>query len=356
MNFGFRCSKRLLITIALAGCVTASDNGKLSSSTGLAAIEIDGAAFSIADLQRKNPGALFQARNAVYDAERKAADEFINDYLLEREAKKANVTVDELLQKHAYGSFKEPSEEALRVYYDGIDTQEPFEAVRDKIRDVIRQRRMTKAKAAYVQTLRAKANITIRIAPPRAQITAENAPVRGASAARVTLIEYADYECPYCQQIQPAVAKLEAEYKDKVAFAYKDVPLPMHANAQKAAEASHCAEAQGKFWEYHDLLFTTKQYDIAHLKEHARTLKLDGPAFDKCLDSGAQAERIKAMVAEAQSIGLPGTPGFFVNGRFINGAVDYHTLQQVIEEELHAAASPIAEARKQVSDNSKNHQ
>ncbi len=347
-NRGGSVLRPVLIVLALAGCIGAANDRK-SSPTGVAAVEIDGAAFSLADLQRKNSGALFQARNSVYEAERKAAEEFINDYLLEREAKKENVTVDQLLERHAYGSFKEPSEEALRVYYDGLDTQEPFEAVRDKIRDVIRQRRMAKAKAAYVQTLRAKANITVRIAPPRAEITADNAPVRGASAPAVTVIEYADYECPYCQQIQPAVAKLEAEYKGRIAFAFKDVPLPMHANAQKAAEAAHCAETQGKFWEYHDLLFATKQYDLPHLKEHARALKLDGAAFDKCLDSGSQAERIKATVAEAQSIGLPGTPGFFVNGRFINGAVDYHTLQQVIEEELKAAQSPVAEARKQAS-------
>ena len=354
MNFVFKCSKSLLIVAALAGSLAASDNGKSATPTGLAAIEIDGASFSLADLQRKSSGALFQARNALFEAERKAADEFINDYLLEREAKKENITVDQLLERRAYSTFKEPSEEALRVYYDGLDTTESFDAVRDKIRDVIRQRRMAKAKAAYVKSLRSQAKVTLRLAPPRAQITAENAPVRGASTAAVTLIEYADYECPYCQQIQPVVSKLEADYKGRIAFAYKDVPLPMHAHAQKAAEAAHCAGAQGKYWEYHDLLFATKQYDLAQLKEHARTLKLDGKAFDQCLDSGAQAGRIKITADEAQSIGLPGTPGFFVNGRFVNGAVDYQILQQIIEEELRAASSSMAEARKQVNDTAKN--
>jgi protein-disulfide isomerase len=353
MSLVFECSK-LLIVATLAGCLTASDNGKSSSPTGLAAIEIDGATFSLADLQRKGSGALFQARNALFEAERKAADEFINDYLLDREAKKEKITVEQLLERHAYSTFKEPSEEALRVYYDGLDTTESFDAVRDKIRDVIRQRRMTKAKTAYVKSLRSQANVTLRLAPPRAQFTAENTPVRGSSAAAVTVVEFADYECPYCQQIQPAIAKLQADYKDRIAFVYKDVPLPMHAHAQKAAEAAHCAGDQGKYWEYHDLLFASKQYDVAQLKEHARTLKLDGKAFDQCLDSGAQAERIKTTVAEAQSIGLPGTPGFFINGRFINGAVDYQILQQIIEEELRATSSSMAEARKQVEDRAKN--
>jgi protein-disulfide isomerase len=352
MRLAFKCSRPLLIVAALAGSLTASENGKSSSPTGLAAIEIDGATFSLADLQRKSSGALFQARNALFEAQRKAADEFINDYLLEREAKKENITVEQLLERHVY-TFKEPSEEALRVYYDGLDTTEPFDAVRDKIRDVIRQRRMTKAKTAYVKSLRSQANVTLRLAAPRVQFSTENTPVRGSSTAAVTVIEFADYECPYCQQIQPAIAKLEADYKGKIAFAYKDVPLPMHSHAQKAAEAAHCAGDQGKYWEYHDQLFASKQYDVPQLKEQARTLKLDGKAFDQCLDSGAQAERIKASVAEAQSIGLPGTPGFFVNGRFINGAVDYQTLQQVIDEELRAASSSMAEARKQVNDTAK---
>jgi protein-disulfide isomerase len=343
MNVASDLSRMLLIIPLLTGCLPAADVGKPPSAPLRAGIDIDGSTFSVDDVQRKNPGALFQARNALYEAERRAADEFIDDYLLDREARNEKLTVQEFLQRRVYSTLKDPSEEALRVYYEGLNTTGSYEAVRDKILDAIRQRRMAKMKTAYVQSLRSRANVAVRLAPPRLQLAAaDNAPARGASAAAVTLIEYADYECPYCQQIQPALARLEAEYKGKLVFAYKDVPLPMHANAQKAAEAAHCAGAQGKYWEYHDLLFASKQYELPRLKEHARALNLDGQAFDWCLDSGAQAERIKASVAEAQAFGLPGTPGFFVNGRFINGAADYQTLRRVIEEELAAAASSVA--------------
>ena len=298
-------------------------------------IEIDGKAFTAVDVQLKNPGAMFQARNALFEAERNAANEFVDEYLLERQAKKESLTVEQLLEKHAYSALaKPPSDEALRVYYDGIDTSESFEAVRDKIIDVIKQRRMTKAKAAYIQALRNEAAISVRLIAPRAAVAVGDAPVRGASGATVTVIEYADYECPYCQQIKPVLDRLEREYKGKIAFAFKDVPLPMHANAQKAAEAAHCAGTQGRFWEYHDRLFATKEYALPQLKDHARVLALDQAAFDRCLDSGAQAGRIKAHIAEAQSIGLPGTPGFFINGRFLSGAIDYQTLRRVIDEEL----------------------
>ena len=123
----------------------------------------------------------------------------------------------------------------------------------------IRQTRLTKAKAAYLKTLRSEANINIRFDAPRAAISLKDTPLRGLPGAPVMIVEYADYECPYCQQIEPTLAKLRAEYGGKLAFAYKDLPLPMHSQAVKAAEAAHCAGAQGKYWEYHDLLLSSKQ-------------------------------------------------------------------------------------------------
>ena len=334
----------LLAVGAMAGVLMIAADSAAGISTAGSAIEIDGVGFTIAEVQRKNPGALFQAQNALFEAERKAAEEFIDDYLVKREAEKDKLTVDELLERDVYSKLeKNPSEEALRFYYDGIDTPESFGAVRDKISEHIRQRRMAKAKASYIKQLRAKAEVVMRMPAPRADIETKNAPIRGAAPAAVTVVEFADYECPYCQQIQPVVKRLEQEYKGKIAFAFKDVPLPMHAHAQKAAEAAHCAAEQGKFWEYHDLLFDSKQYNLTQLKDHARALKLDAVSFDKCLDSGAQADRIRADVAEATAVGLPGTPGFFVNGRFLNGAVDYQTLKDVIDEELRAGSAAMSE-------------
>src|SRR5262249_15792622 len=163
---------------------------------------------------------------------RKALDEAIDQYLLERQAQKENLTTTALLERHVNSKIaKDPSEEVLRVYYEGIDTNDPFDAVRDKIVEHLRQRRLAKAKSADIQPLRSQAKITIRLAPPRAQVTLKDTPIRGVQDARVLIVEYADYECPYCQQIQPALDRLEAEYKGKLGFVYKDVPLPMHPHA-----------------------------------------------------------------------------------------------------------------------------
>jgi protein-disulfide isomerase len=164
--------------------------------------------------------------------------------------------------------------------------------------------------------------------------------LRGLPDAPVTIVEYADFECPYCQQIEPTLDRLRAEYGAKVAFAYKDMPLPMHSDAPKAAEAAHCAGAQGKYWEYHDLLFSSKQLELAQLKEHARTLQLDTQRFDKCLDSGEQAKVVAAQLDEGrQDLQIEGTPSYFINGRFFAGGLNYERFRTVIDEELGVRAA-----------------
>lgn len=335
-----RTSGLTLSAVFLTAVCLAGSDQKPVAPDGAAFLEIDGVKFSSADVQKRSASALYQAQNALFEAEKKASDDFIDNYLLEREAKKQGITVAELLKRNVDQVIpKDPSEDALQVFYEGLNIAAPYQSVRSQIIDSIRQRRTTKAKREYLQSLRAKSSIVVRLTPPRLQLALDSAPQRGAADAQVRLVEYADYECPYCQQIQPAVERLEAEYKGRISFIYRDVPLPMHANAQKAAEATHCARQQGKYWEYHDVLLTSKQLGVEQLKEHARTLKLDSDAFSKCLDSGAMAPVVKASLDEAQSFGLPGTPGFVVNGRFLNGAVDYEKLKQIIEEELGATSA-----------------
>jgi protein-disulfide isomerase len=195
---------------------------------------------------------------------------------------------------------------------------------------------MAKARTTYLSKLREGAKVSFLLTPVRANISMKDTPVRGLADAPVQIVEFADYECPYCQQIQPVVDKVLADYKGKVSFAFKDFPLPNHAHAQKAAEAAHCAQAQGKYWEFHDLLFSTRQFEVPQLRDTAQALKLNVGAFNKCLDSSEQADLVKKQFDESQLLGLPGTPAFFVNGRLINpnGTVSYDTLHQLIEEEL----------------------
>ena len=299
---------------------------------------INGEKITRADVQAKNGGRLLQPRQDLYQAEQKAVDEFIAQRLLENEAKRQNLTVEELLKKEVSSKVQDPTDEQLKVIYEVSNVgNQPFEAVREKLIEYVRQARTVKAQGAYLESLRSKSDVVILLAPPRTEVAAGDGPHSGQANAPVQIVEYADYECPYCIKAHPALKKLLADYGDRVNLVYKNFPLPMHPSAQKAAEASLCAGAQNQFWAYHDRLFSATQLDVPSLKKFASELKLDTAKFDTCLDSGAQAAAVQKDSAEAQKLGISATPSFFLNGRFFTGAMDYNSLREMVQQELAAA-------------------
>jgi protein-disulfide isomerase len=309
--------------------------------------EVQGQRFSEADLEQKQAAKLLAARYQYYLAQRKAVEELLDNYLLMKEAEKQKVTVDELLQRQIISKLKDPTDDQLRVYYEGLNTEQPYESVRGQIVDQIKHLRAVKARSAYLKKLREQNKAKVLLKPPKADVSVANAPVRGSAESPVLLIEFADYECPYCKQIEPDIQRLNKEFQGKLKFAFRDFPLPMHRQAQKAAEAAHCAEAQGQFWEFHDSLFAgdVSRLGEADLKSRAGVLKLDQKRFDQCLESGEQAARIRQDLAAGQALGLTGTPSFFVNGRFVSGAVGYDTLHDLVERELTSDHPSVGSAR-----------
>jgi len=318
--------------LAVALCVAYRPVAAQENSTVVA--DIGDHKVTTEELQQREASKMLQTRNKYYLAERDALDQLISEEVLEMQAGREGVSVDELLKRHVIAQGKEPTEDQLRFYYEQVDTDQPFEAVRDKILDSVHQVRLKKAHDAYVSSVRSQFNVLIELAPPSAHVDIANAPRRGPLNAPVQLVEFADYECPYCQKVHAELKQLREELGDKVALVYKDFPLPMHSMAEKAADATRCADAQGKFWEFHDALFETRKLQVADLKQEARTLKLDTARFDQCLDSGEQAGTVKKDLAEGQRLGLSGTPSFFANGHFLSGAVSYAKLRETVEQEL----------------------
>jgi protein-disulfide isomerase len=339
----------IIVLLSSATALFGGSDGATSPAENSAVVAtVNGKPVTLADFERDRPLALFQARNAYYEAEKKAVEAYMDDYLLELQARKEGLTVEKLIDLHVASKIApEPSDAALEVYYEGLDTNESFTTMKTKIRDHLRERRVGRAKQAYVLSLRGEAEIAVTLTQPRAPVSPGSAPARGAANAPLTLIEYADYECPYCQQLDPDMRKIEADYSGRIRFVYKDFPLPMHSHAQKAAEAAHCAGNQNKYWEFHDAMLASKQLDLPQLKGTAQQLGLDTKAFDACLDSGAGVDPVKANMEEATQLGLTGTPSFFLNGRFISGGPTYEQFHQLLDEELKAVASPQRQALKQ---------
>jgi len=302
--------------------------------------EIGGHTVTADDLLQKEGSKLLQARYKYYVAERDALQQYIDDQILEMQAQKESITVDELVKRHVSVSVLEPTEDQLRFYFEGVQTDEPFDIARPKIIDTIHQIRMNKAKEAYITQLRGEYGVVIELNQPTGKVEVGNDPRLGSEKAPVQVVEFADYECPYCQKVSDDLTRLREQFGTQVSLVYKDYPLPMHQYAERAAEAARCAGVQGKFWEFHDSLFESKKLQLPELKEEARTLKLDTAKFDQCLDSGDQAAIIKKDVVEGQHLGLTGTPSFFVNGHFMSGAISYAKLRETVLQELAATNAP----------------
>lgn len=164
--------------------------------------------------------------------------------------------------------------------------------------------------------------------------------MRGGKDAKVTIVEYSDFECPFCGRAHPTIEQVMDTYGDDVRVVYRHFPLSFHPQAQKAAEASECAADQGKFWELHDLIFENQdllQGGVTQLKKWAADLKLNTAQFNGCLDSGEKAAIVQAQADEGALLGVSGTPGFFVNGISVVGAQPFSVFQQIIDQELAAS-------------------
>ena len=176
-------------------------------------------------------------------------------------------------------------------------------------------------------------------APPR--FTADPAMTRGPAGAPVTIFEWSDYQCPFCREAQQVMGRLQAEFPNQIKITFKDFPLRSHNRAVPAAVAARCAGAQGRYWEYHDLLFVA-QPDFARedLVRYAGRLGLERDAFAACLSEGRFREAVEQDVSEGKALGVTGTPTFFINGRRLVGAHPVEVFQEAVRAALEEAKKP----------------
>jgi protein-disulfide isomerase len=162
-----------------------------------------------------------------------------------------------------------------------------------------------------------------------------NSPIRGAKDAKVTIVEWADFQCPFCVRVNPTLEQIAKEYGDKVRFAFKHLPLSMHAKARAAHQASEAAHRQGKFWEMHDRIFAApKDLSPETYLRYATEIGLDIEKYKSDLSSSSVRKVVDDDLAMARKLGVSGTPSFFINGRFLSGAQPYGSFARVIDDEL----------------------
>ena len=224
---------------------------------------------------------------------------------------------------------------------------QPYEAFKTKVEDAIKdaeEHAHGGNYAKYYDELMKTAKAEVAQAPSAGAPAADNkiykvdagdAPSKGPRSAPIQIVEFSDYQCPFCGRVEPTIKQIEEKYGDKIHFAFRNFPLPFHNFAEGAAEAAMAAKAQGKFWEMHDKMFANQQaLDRASLEKYAGEIGLDMGKFKADLDSGKYKDEINKDIAYAKTVNVNGTPAFFINGHFINGAMPFESFAQVIDGEL----------------------
>ena len=351
-----------ILSLLLLGVALAADSGAGSVETKDVVARVGSAEVTSTQLTSHDEAELqnaqsklLHARYDLYVAQRSALNKAIDQELLTQEARKEQVSVDELLKRHVESQIKEPSEETLQIYYMGTQKPEPYATARDKIRAYIHELQRKKFEADYLAKLRTGEAVRIMLVPPHLSVGPGESPLGGEQGASVTLVEFADYQCPYCRKAEPELQRLREEFKGKLRYAFRDFPLPMHEYAEKAAESARCAGRQGAFWQMHDRMFEGdgENLGVPQLKTIAQQLKLNTDQFDHCLDSGATAAAVQKDMNEGKQLGLSGTPSFFVNGYFLSGAVSYDMIHDLVAQQAQLQGSPAhaaADSSKSVAD------
>lgn len=328
------------ITLVL-GCLICATPGSAQNADAAKSkppvATVGGRAIYDDDLIPSVQAQLLRLRNQEYELKKKALDSLIEQKLLEAAAKKNGIPKEKLLEQQVDAKVQDPTNAELEAYYLGQKERlnRPFDEVKDQLRQGLKQARVQQARQDYLKRLRASGDVVVLLAPPKVQVGYDPARLRGDPKAPVMVVEFSDYQCPYCRQVETTLKNLLAKYPDKVSLAYRDFPITQsHPQAELAAEASRCAGEQGKFWEYHDQLINASNLERVALLEYARALKLDEKHFDSCLGGGKYKAEVERDVKEGTQAGVSGTPGFFINGVLLSGAQAPEAFARVIDEEL----------------------
>lgn len=276
---------------------------------------------------------------ALFDARQRALGQLIDERLLAAAAAELGTDVETLVADKVHAGVAPVSDEEVAVFFRENEQRmggQPLQEMAPRIHEFLTDRQLRTARHTYLAQLREQAGVVVLLQAPRVQIeVGADEPAKGPQDAPITLVEYSDFECPYCVRAQSSVAQVLATYGDQVRHVYRDFPLAMHDNAHLAAQAGQCAAEQDQFWAYHDVLFANvRALRPDDLRRYAVELNLDAGAFDECLQSGRHAESVDADLASGQANGVSGTPAFFINGRLLSGAQPFTAFQQIIDEEL----------------------
>jgi protein-disulfide isomerase len=299
---------------------------------------VDGEPVTRAEVDARAAAALSKVREEEYQARRAALEELLDERILDREARARGITREQLLQKEVDAKVQAPDPKEVALVYErnqmrfgGRSRAEMLPQIERAMRDDgLHGRRQ-----AFVAELKGKANVVVTLSQPRAVVPVPaEARTYGPDDAPVTLVEFSDYLCPYCQRARDTVDEVLKRNPGKVRLVHQDYLLG-RPRSLEVARAAQCAGDQGKFWEYrHVLLAPGGGWEDPQLVSHAQTLGLDKDRFARCLSSDKHDADVHAATERGRQLGVHPTPTFFITGRRLPGARPIEQFQEIIDSEL----------------------
>jgi predicted DsbA family dithiol-disulfide isomerase len=361
MRFLIRVVPVFFIILGGAGCLPAQKatrpkEPKAPMSRSLATVDgvpitetqarMEGAA-DLGSLELQNLRAKAIAARNEHRILEEALEKIIEEKLLGAEAGRRNISKEELLSAEIRQKLSEPSSDEIEKFYSENKQRitRPKEDAVPQIRILLMQQKENSLRAALLGRLEEEHKVVRLLEPLRYDVNADGRPSLGPVSAPVLLVLFSDFQCPYCKRLNTTMKEVLKRYGDRVHVVFRQFPLTsIHANAERAARASLCAQAQNRFWEMHDLLFENQNsLRDEDLKNKARKLGLNAAAFDTCLDSRQYGSTIHEDMRAAATAGVEGAPALFINGRFLYGSRPLDEISALIDEELASKNSPAGQ-------------
>jgi protein-disulfide isomerase len=321
----------LFLILLLRVCVLAQTGDAVVAT-------VDGHDITLQQVDETVSRAVVPLQQQLYAIRKVALDNLITARILETEARARGVPTDELRRILTRGEISVTRAQVEDAYAQNASSFAAMSAdeARERLRlDLETQARMKNYRAA-IETLRKKWTVTITlVAPPLgAELDDGSSPARGPTKAAVTMVEFSDFECPFCRQAQETLKQIAERYGDEVRLVFKHLPSEGHRNSLPAARAAYCAGEQDRFWQFHDALFAAGSISPSSFAQLAASLGLGRDKFAECLG----AERSRAAVVKdielANRYRIDSTPSFLINGKLVKGALSFAEFQSVIEREL----------------------
>lgn len=297
--------------------------------------------ISDAELMDGIEAEVFEAEQKLFDIKFNRLRAVVMQKLMDKDPNKKNLSNDEYLDKYIAKNIKvgEGDIDAF-IKKQQIPQEHLNPMVREKIKNYLEMEKKKEAMDKWIGTQTAKTPVEVYLAKPRRptfNVQIGDSPTIGNKNAKVTIVEFSDFQCPFCSKGAEVINELKKKYGDKIQVAFKNFPLPFHNQAEGAAVAALCAHEQKAelFWKMHDAMFAAQDaLDAESLKKLAIKLGAKADQFDQCLTSNKYLDKVKKDMEEGKAIKVKSTPTFFINGQLINGAQPVEVFAEIIDDEL----------------------